>query len=76
MVGLLQKSFQLFQLAVSTLSGGCIDGQGEKILKPFIATVPVNIIPLLVLDSYRCHMMSLEPGLIQQLGVEVEHIPS
>ena len=41
-----------------------MDGQGamltwvEKILKPFIATAPENVVPLLVLDSYQCHMMA------------------
>ena len=32
------------------------------------------MIPLLALDLYQCHMMSLAIGSIQQLGVEVEHI--
>ena len=46
----------------------------EKILKLFIATAPGNVIPLLLLDSYRYHMMALVVSLIQPLGVEVEHI--
>ena len=45
-----------------------------KIPKPFIATAPENVVPLLVLDSYQCHMMASVVGSIQNLGVEVEHI--
>ena len=57
-----------------------MDGQGcnawiEKILKPFIATAPENVIPLLVFDCYQCHMMLSVVSSIQQLGIEVEHIP-
>ena len=33
------------------------------------------IIPLLVLDSYRCHMMASVVHRIQEVGVEVIHIP-
>ena len=47
----------------------------ENILRPFIATAPENVVPLLVLDSYQCHMMALFISSIQKLGVEVEHIP-
>jgi DDE superfamily endonuclease len=35
-----------------------------------------NIVPLLILDSYRCHMMSSVVHRIQDMGVEVIHIPS
>ncbi len=34
-----------------------------------------TIIPLLILDSYRCHMMGSVVQRIQELGVEVRHIP-
>ena len=47
----------------------------ENILKLFIATAPENVIPLLMLDSYQCHMMALVIGSIQNLVVEVEHNP-
>ncbi len=40
-----------------------------------IETAPVGILPILFLDSYRCHMMASVVGMIQDLGVEVEHIP-
>jgi hypothetical protein len=47
----------------------------DKILKPYVADAPKDIIPLLILDSYRCHMMGLVVQRIQELGVEVRHIP-
>ena len=45
------------------------------VLKPYVDTAPENMIPLLFLDSYNCHMMNLVVNVIQDLGVEVEHIP-
>ena len=49
----------------------------ETILKPFLADtiVPAGIRPLLLLDSYRCHMMGSVVSAINQLGIDVEHIP-
>jgi len=47
----------------------------EKVLKPYVLQAPDHIIPILFLDSYRCHMMASVVGKIQELGVEVEHIP-
>jgi hypothetical protein len=47
----------------------------DKILKPYIETAPEGIVPLLFLDSYHCHMMGSVVQKIQDLGVEVEHIP-
>jgi hypothetical protein len=51
----------------------------ETILKPFLADtiVPAGIRPLLLLDSYRCHMMGLlvVSAINELLGVDVEHIP-
>ena len=44
-------------------------------LKPHVATIPTGIIPIIFLDSYRCHMMASVVDSIQELGVEVEHIP-
>lgn len=38
-------------------------------------TAPDGIVPLMFLDSYRCHMMGSVVQAIQDLGVEVEHIP-
>ncbi len=47
----------------------------EKVLAPSVATAPEDIIPLLILDSYQCHMMASVVYKIQELGVEVKHIP-
>ncbi len=52
--------------------------QGIKISTLAIVVVVSNlsdIIPLLILDSYRCHMMASVVSKIQELGVEVKHIP-
>lgn len=46
-----------------------------KVLKPYVDGAPDGIIPLLFLDSYRCHMMHSVVDAIQSLGVEVEIIP-
>jgi hypothetical protein len=47
----------------------------DKVLKPYVDKAPDDVVPLLFLDSYRCHMMSSVVGHIQALGVQVEHIP-
>ena len=49
----------------------------DKILVPHVATAPEaeGIVPLIALDLYRIHMMALVVNRIQDLGVEVEHIP-
>jgi hypothetical protein len=44
-------------------------------MAPYVATAPDDIVPLLVLNSYQCHMMALVVQMIQELGVEVKHIP-
>lgn len=47
----------------------------NKVLKPFVETAPPGIEPVLFLDSYRCHMMASVVSLIEDMGVQVEHIP-
>lgn len=48
----------------------------EKFLKPFVESAARSgCHPVLILDSYRCHMMASIVGLINDLGVQVEHIP-
>jgi hypothetical protein len=47
----------------------------ERFLMPFVATAPDQVILILILDSYRCHMMVSVVFKIQELGVEVKHIP-
>jgi hypothetical protein len=47
----------------------------DQVLQPYVNTAPEDIIPILILDSYRCHMMASVVQKIQELGVEVKHIP-
>ena len=47
----------------------------EKVLKPYIKSAPEGIVPLLLLDSYHCHVMASVVNEIQDLGVDIEHIP-
>jgi len=47
----------------------------DDVLKPYVPNAPDYVIPLLILDSYRCHMMALVVTKIQELGIEVKHIP-
>ena len=59
----------------------CVDGQRvmmcwvEDVLAPYIALTPPGIIPIILLDSYRCHIMASVVNVIQGLGCEVVHIP-
>jgi hypothetical protein len=46
----------------------------KKLLKPYVATAPDHIVPIVILDMYQCHMMALVVQMIQELGVEVQHI--
>ena len=47
----------------------------DMVLKPYVDTDPENVVLLLFLDSYHCHMMNSVVNAIQDLGVEVDHIP-
>jgi hypothetical protein len=44
-------------------------------LVPSVATAPDHVIPVLFLDMHQCHMMALVVQMIQELGLEVQHIP-
>ena len=46
-----------------------------QVLRPHIESAPPDVLPIIFLDSYRCHMMASVVSKIQDLGVEVEHIP-
>jgi hypothetical protein len=46
----------------------------DDILQPYVETALDDVIPLLILDSYQCHMMGSVVQRIQELGVEVKHI--
>ena len=47
----------------------------EQVLKPWASEVPEGEVPYLLLDSYKCHLMTSVVSAIQKLGIEVEHIP-
>ena len=43
----------------------------EKCVKPWAESAPEGIIPLLFLDSYKCHQQASVVDSIAELGVEV-----
>jgi hypothetical protein len=45
------------------------------VLKPHDETAPGDILPVLLLNSYRCHMMASVVNSIHDLKVEILHIP-
>ena len=47
----------------------------KEVLEPWPKTDPDGIVPYLLLDSYNCHLMSSVVHAIQDLGIEVDHIP-
>jgi hypothetical protein len=47
----------------------------EELLAPYVVMAPKDIVLLLILYSYQCHMMASVVYKIQELGVEVKHIP-
>jgi hypothetical protein len=48
----------------------------DEVLAPYVKNVPKGIVPLLLLDQYKCHLMASIVNRIEALGVQVEHIPS
>jgi DDE superfamily endonuclease. len=47
----------------------------EDVLRPWAEEAPDNIVPFLLLDSYRCHMTDAVKRLLNQIGVEYLYIP-
>ena len=47
----------------------------KEVLEPWSKYVPDGIVPYLLLDSYKCHLMSSVVHAIQDLRIEVDHIP-
>ena len=47
----------------------------DKCLKPWNNTLPSTAVPLLLLDSFRVHMLGSVVKMIQQLGIEMRYIP-
>ena len=46
-----------------------------KVRKPYVESAPEGIVPFLLLESYHCHVKASVVNEIQDLRVEVEHIP-
>jgi hypothetical protein len=47
----------------------------DDVLKPYNATAPVGIIPILFLDSFKVHLLGSVADAIQGLSVELKIIP-
>ena len=47
----------------------------DRMPRPHIETSPPGVMPIVSSDTYRCHMMASVVTRIQNLGVEVQHIP-
>jgi hypothetical protein len=47
----------------------------DQVLAPWVATAPPGVVPYLLLDQYKCHLMKSVVNRIEDLGIEVEHIP-
>jgi hypothetical protein len=45
------------------------------VLKPYVEEAPPGVQPLILLDSYCCHMMASVVNVINDLGVQIETIP-
>ncbi len=43
----------------------------DKVIEPYVATALEDVVPVLLLDSYRCHIMASVVNKITKLGVEV-----
>jgi hypothetical protein len=46
-----------------------------KVLAPHVKMAPKGVLLILLLDSFRCNMMTSVVTKIQDLGGEVDHIP-
>ncbi len=47
----------------------------DLVLIPWKETTMPGVVPLLILDAYRVHMMGTVVNRVQSLGIEVIHIP-
>ena len=47
----------------------------DDVLKPYVATAPVGIIPILFLDSFKVHLLGSVANAIQGIGIQLEIIP-
>ena len=61
--------------AKAWMDARCMEIWVSEVLAPYVATAPAHITPIIFLDSYRCHMMPTVVSKMEDLGVEVQHIP-
>ena len=47
----------------------------DQVFTPHTLEAHTHVVPLLLLDSYRCHMMAFVVMWINELVVKVQHIP-
>ena len=47
----------------------------EKVVKPWVKSAPDHIVPLLILDLFKVHLLGSVMDEIQDCGIVVEHIP-
>jgi hypothetical protein len=48
----------------------------NNVLAPYVVTAPPDVIPLLLLDSFKVHLKGTITNAIQALGVEIKFIPA
>ena len=48
----------------------------EQILAPDVAIAPIGIISILILDSFKVHLLGSVADAIQKLGAEIKFIPA
>ena len=46
----------------------------DVVLKPYVETSPPDVVPIIFLGLYRCHMMGTVVQAIKELGCDVAHI--
>ena len=47
-----------------------------QVLKPYVKKAPRQVTPVLLLDSYWCHVMEPIVAQIEALGVVIKHLPA
>ena len=46
-----------------------------QVLKPYVSRKPDDVVPILLLDMYQCHMMESFVSKFESLDVGILHIP-
>ena len=48
----------------------------REVLAPYVKKAPESVRPIIILDQYKCHLMGHIVRMIQNIGCQVEHIPT